>query len=163
MISRLAATGVVAVAALLGVVAGAPTVWSPLNVLGFIPAIWASFLFDDAAILAPVPVFAAGFACWCPRVWTGQTEVPRRSQVAAGLAIILSVANVVLSRSYGLEYQGVAYVNAVTVVSLLCCAAVGFFVVLASKQPSAHRNLWFHVALFSWLAWYALPYMGELP
>ncbi len=52
MISRLAATGIVAVAALLGVVAQAPTVWSPLNVLGFIPAIRASVLVGGAAILA---------------------------------------------------------------------------------------------------------------
>jgi hypothetical protein len=163
MISRLAAIGIVAVAALLGVVAEVPTVWSPLNVLGFIPAIWASVLFDGAAIFAPVPVFAAAFACWCPRVWTGQAAIPRRSQVAAGLAIILSLTNVVLGRSYGLRYQGSSYVNTVTVVRVLCCAAIGLFVVLASKQPSVHRNLWFHVIFFSWLAWYAIPYMGELP
>ena len=126
MISRLAATGIVAVAALLGVLAEVPTVWSPLNVLGFIPAIWASVLFDGAGILAPVP-FAAAFACWCPRVWTGQAAIPRRSQVAAGLAIILSLTNVVLGRSYGLRYQGNSYVNTVTVVSVLCCAAIGLF------------------------------------
>ena len=75
---------------------------------------------------------------------------------------MLSLANVVFSRSYGLKYQTVAYVNTVTVVSLLCCAAVGLLV-LASRQPSVHRNLWFHVIFFSWLAWYAIPYMGELP
>jgi hypothetical protein len=37
--------------------------------------------------------------------------MPRRSQVVVGLAIMLSLTNVVVGRSYGLTDQGITYVN----------------------------------------------------
>jgi hypothetical protein len=33
----------------------------------------------------------------------------------------------------------------------------------ASKMRSFKTNLLFHAVLFAWLAWYAFPYLGELP
>jgi len=163
MVSRPLAAVIVACAAILGVVSGVPTVWSPLNVLGFVPAIWASLLFGRLAILAPVPMFVAAFGWWCPSVWTGDAVVPKRSRIAAPAAMALSATSLVFGRSYGLRYQGAAYVNAVTVASILWWVLVLGVGVAAIAHPSVRRNLWFHVALFAWLAWYSVPYMGELP
>lgn len=163
MVSRQTGAAIVGAAALAGVVATVPTVWSPLNVIGFIPAIWLSLLFGSAAVIAPVPVFAGAFAWWCPPVWGGQSAVPLRSRIATGVALVLSVTSVAAGREYGLKYQGAHYVQVVTAVSILWWLVVAGFAALASLRPSAARNLWFHVTLFSWLAWYAVPYMGELP
>lgn len=163
MISRLAATSIVGAAALAGVVAEVPTVWSPLNVIGFIPAIWASLLFSGAAVLARVPLFAVAFAWWCPRVWAGEAVVPKRSQIAVPVAVALSAAAVVFGRDYGLRYQGADYVNTVTVISILWWVSIAGIGLAALVRPSVQRNLWLHVILFAWLAWYAVPYMGELP
>ena len=140
-----------------------PTVWSPLNVLAFLPALIVSGFVGEAALVAPIILFVALFVLWCPNVWGGQAVVPRRSIVLTGIAVLLSAANIVLAREYGIAYQGIAYVRFVSAISVIWWALLLGVAILALRTPSIRRNLWFHIALFSWLGWYALPYMGELP
>jgi hypothetical protein len=50
--------------------------------------------------------------------------------------------------------------------SLLMPAAIGLFLIFAQRwkgEPSFISNLVVHWILFVWLAWYAFPYLGELP
>jgi hypothetical protein len=163
MISRTIAASIVALASLGGMATGIPTVWSPLNVLGLVPALLVSDILGAAALALPVIIFGGAFAWWCPSVWRGQARVPRRSLVLAVIALLMSGANILFGREYGLEYQGASYVRWVTVISVACWLLLGVLVAAAVRTPSVRRNLWFHVALFSWLGWYAVPYMGELP
>jgi hypothetical protein len=64
---------------------------------------------------------------------------------------------------YGNEYQGHKYTE------IICAINVGWIAVLwavllrASRLRSFGSNLLFHATLFAWLAWYAFPYLGELP
>ena len=163
MIPRSAAAGIVAFAGLAGVVADVPTIWSPLNLLGFVPAFFASVVFSSAAVLVPAALLALAFVAWCPDVWHGRAEVPSRSWALAITAVALSGAAVIGGRDYGLKYQGPSYVTAVTAISVLCWVVVGAVLVRAYRAPSPVRNLWAHLILFAWLGWYAFPYLGELP
>jgi len=160
---RTVSVGIVALASLAGVASGIPTVWSPLNLLGLIPALFVSGVLGGAAIAVPALCFAAAFAWWCQPLWRGQAVVPTRSFVLAGAAVVLSAANLVFGWNYGLEYQGARYVRGVTAVSVVCWIVVTIAAVLAVRRPSVKSSAGFHVLLFCWLAWYAIPYLGELP
>lgn len=163
MIPRSAAAGIAALAGLAGIVADVPTIWSPLNVLGFVPALFASVIFSSAAVLVPAGLLALAFVAWCPDVWHGEAQAPPRTWVLAVTAVVLSMAAVIGGRAYGLKYQGPSYVTAVTAISVLCWLLVGAVLVRAYRAPSPVRNLWAHLILFAWLGWYAFPYLGELP
>ena len=163
MVSRTIAASIVALASFFGMATGIPTVWSPLNALALVPVLLVAGILGVAALAVPVIIFAAAFAWWCPRVWNGHVIVPLRSLVLASLGLALSIANIYFGREYGQQVHGVSYVRAVAFVS-----ATWWFVLIAigaaaMLRPSVRFNLWFHVALFSWLGWYAVPYMGELP
>lgn len=163
MPSRTAASGIVALAALAGVASGVPTVWSPLNLVGLVPALLASAILSGAAIAVPPILLGGVFAWWCPNVWAGQTRVSPWSLALAVCVGLLNLASVTLGRHYGLEYQGVAYVNAVTFISVALWVTVCAGLLWAARGPSPARSLWAHLGLFVWLGWYAIPYMGELP
>lgn len=94
--------------------------------------------------------------------WSGARAA---SFLGAWRVIYWDVSAVLLAvgQEYGERYQGVQYVRAVTAMSVAWWSGLIVLAALALRQPSVGRNLWFHVALFSWLAWYAAPYMGELP
>jgi hypothetical protein len=163
MVRRTVSVGIVALASVAGVAGGIPTVWSPLNLLGVIPALMLSGLLGGAAIAVPAVCFAAAFAWWCRPLWRDEAVVPTRSFVLAGAAVVLSAANIFFGWNYGLKYQGAGYVRGVTTVSVVSWTVVTAAAVLAARRPSVKGNLGFHLLLFGWLGWYAIPYMGELP
>jgi hypothetical protein len=161
--SRVIAASIVALAAFAGFGTADPTWWSPLNVLGMIPAFLATNVIGVAAIAVPPVIFSLAFAAWCPNVWNGVAKIPIRSTALMVVALFLSMLDMTGGREDGLQYRGEAYVQAVTGVSIVWWVVVVWLFLSARRRPSPHRNLWFHLLLFVWLAWYAIPYMGELP
>jgi len=103
------------------------------------------------------------FCLWCWPVLRGRTTLPARSVVLFLCAVALSAITLIFGRRYGIQYQSSGYVIGVTLINAVCWALLGALALLARRRPSFGHNLGFHVALFAWLAWYAFPYLGELP
>jgi hypothetical protein len=84
-----------------------------------------------------------------------------RSIVLTVLLFAGTIAFVRQGWSYGVRYQG--QVHAATVVAYQGAAmgALGLLFAFNRRAPSVRSNLRFHVALFSWLAFCAFPWMGE--
>jgi hypothetical protein len=77
---------------------------------------------------------------------------------------VLSVVYFVASWNWGLQYQGPKYAHAVCALNVAWVAFLILAFVRSWETPPAFRfNLFVHWMLFAWLAWYAFPYLGELP
>ncbi len=152
----LAAGLLVPLAALAMFGSGTPTLWSPIPTLSF-----AAYMLGFGPVAALIPAIA--FLAWTPQLRRAEGRVPRRSLVLLAIAVALSAWYLVGSWHYGLKYQGRAYTVAVSVLTAAWFVVLTGLAVLAWRRPSYRRSLGFHLALFAWLAWYALPYLGELP
>jgi hypothetical protein len=63
-----------------------------------------------------------------------------------------------------LEYQGARHTYVVCIVNAAWIAFLWLiFARYWKREPSFKINLLLHWVLFAWLAWYAFPYLGELP
>ena len=156
------AVGLVLLLSWLTILPGTPQIYAPLNLLVVIPAFMSSGVFGDRYLLAVavVPVF---FCRWCWPVLRGSTTLPIRSVVLLIVTVVLSAASLIFGARYGVEYQSVRYVIAVTAINVGCWVLLGVLALLARRHPSFVHNFGFHTALFAWLAWCAFPYLGELP
>jgi hypothetical protein len=140
---------------------GIPTVFAPLPALTVLPA----FLFSpihlgEAALAIPSILFFA----WNPGLFKGSDKVPKRTYALLILACILDVLWFVGGWTYGKQYQGPLYTYIVCALNILWIALLGFMCVRSfRKEPSFKANLALHWVFFAWLAWYAFPYLGELP
>jgi len=76
---------------------------------------------------------------------------------------VLSVAYFVGSWKYGYQYQGREHTLAICAINSAWIVILWAMLYRSSKTISFSANLLFHGALFAWLAWYAFPYLGELP
>jgi hypothetical protein len=138
-------------------------VQQPMNVVVLLP------VFRGVAVLGRLGLVTllfvpALFLAWCwAMLRDGTATVPLRSFVLLTLAIAISVWSVVAGAPYALEYQGEDYLKGVRLISVLWWFGLSALAFLAKCRPNALLNHMFHFALFAWLAWYALPYMGELP
>jgi hypothetical protein len=132
-----------------------------------VPAFLLAVFFRDAdavmfRIVAVLPTLL--FFAWNPGLLRGETKIPNRSYVLFSTAIVLSVAYFITSWKWGMRYQGIRYVHAVCAINLMCTGFMGFAFALSLKRSSSFvLNLFLHWILFAWLAWYAFPYLGELP
>jgi len=77
---------------------------------------------------------------------------------------LLGIADFVAEWNWALQYHGPLYTRAVCAINI----AWAVFLILAfarglKKPPSFVYSLFLHWMLFAWLAWYAFPYLGELP
>jgi hypothetical protein len=126
-----------------------------------VPAFVLSFQhLEDAAIALPSLLFVA----WNPGLMRGQVNVPKRSYVLMTVLTILSVFYFVMGWKLGVEYEGIEYTRAVCLINVAWIALLTLAFVRARKtRPSFMSNVLLHWALFAWLAWYAFPYLGELP
>jgi hypothetical protein len=139
-----------------GLLAGVPTVFCPLPALTVLPAFFLSW----AAAIVPTLLFFA----WNQGLFRGVANIPKRSYVLLATATVLSVIWFVGGWKYGLQFQGAHYTYAV------CFANIAWLVFLWAmfgrswkRESSFKTNLLLHWILFAWLAWYAFPYLGELP
>ena len=141
--------------------AGAPTLLCPLPALTVIPAflLYSAHLFRTAVLIPTLLFFA-----WNPGLFRGDVKVPKRSYVLLAVATVLSVIWFVGGWKYGLQYQGPRYTYAICLVNLVWLALLGATFGRSWKGQSSFKlNLALHWILFAWFAWYAFPYLGELP
>ena len=145
-------------------VSNAPTILSPFPALTVVPA----FLFSDLPVWhiykAAVVVPMLFFFVWHPGLFRGEPKIPKRSYVLLLVAIFLGVADFVTSWNLGLRYQGPQYIHVVCAVNVVWAVFLAVFFIRAWKNPFTFKSsLFLHWMLFAWLAWYAFPYLGELP
>ncbi len=104
------------------------------------------------------------FFVWHPGLFRGESKVPRRSYVLLVVAILLSVAYFVTSWEWGLHYEGSRFTHVVCALNAAWVALLALAFARSWKETSSFRySLFVHWMLFAWLAWYAFPYLGELP
>jgi hypothetical protein len=143
--------------------AGMPTLICPLPTVTILPAFFLasppSNLPPTLAILVPALLFFA----WNPGLFRGTLQVPKRSWVLLTILTALSTVYFPFSWRYGNEYQGHKYTEIICAINVGCIAILWAVLLRASRLRSFGSNLLFHAALFAWLAWYAFPYLGELP
>lgn len=141
--------------------ASIPTMLCPFPALTVLPAFLLSdFYLFKAAVAVPMLLFFV----WRPGLFRGEAIVPKRSYVLLAIATVLNVVYFAASWHWGLQYQGPQYVHVVCAVNV---AWVAFLIVAFARSwkapPSFNYSLFVHWMFFAWLAWYAFPYLGELP
>ena len=138
-----------------------PSIVGPLPVLTVIPAFFLSGQgMTRVAVAVPVLLFFA----WHPGLLRGDAKVPKRSYFLLMVVILLDVAYFATSWKWGLQYQGAHYTHAVCAVNVAWAAFLVLAFARTWKKPSSFAySLFLHWMLFAWLAWYAFPYLGELP
>lgn len=142
-------------------ISGVPTSLSPLPALTVLPAfVLASWHLWRVAVTVPSLVFFA----WNPGLFRGESKVPKRSVGLLATAALLDVVWFVEDWNYGLLYQGAKYTYLVCGINIAWVAVLGAMFAHCWKSKSSFKfNLVLHWLLFAWLAWYAFPYLGELP
>ena len=146
----------------LGLLGGsAPTMLAPLPALTLLPA----FLLDGFGLaMAAVVVPTIFFFAWHPRLFRGETRVPKRSYALLAVATLLSAIDFVVDWKLGLKYHGLQYTYQVCIVDATWIAFLWFAFARNWKGGSSFKSsLFLHWMLFTWLAWYAFPTLGELP
>ena len=139
---------------------GMPTLTCPMPAITVIPAFFlASFLPYRLAILVPALLFVS----WNPGLFRGDTQVPKRSWFLLSVLNVLSVAYFVRSWKYGTQYQGREYTVAICTINVVWLVGLWAILYRSARGSSFKANLFFHSVVFVWLAWYAFPYLGELP
>ena len=140
---------------------GVPTLYSPLPTLTILPAFMLSrWHLHSLAVLVPSILFFL----WCPGLLLNQQpNVPKRTIVLLGLLTVLTIVDFVFEWNDGVHYRGAHYAIGVCIINLMWLVFVWWAVIRWKRQPSFRGNLLSHWFLFAWLAWYAFPYLGELP
>jgi hypothetical protein len=142
-------------------VSGVPTILCPFPLVTILSAF---LLHGQGSLKAAVAVPTLLFFAWHPGLFRGDAKIPKRSYVLLIVLILLSIADFIAGWNWGLQYQGPQYTHAVCAINV----AWAVFLLLAfarswKKPPSFVYSLFLHWMLFAWLAWYAFPYLGELP
>jgi len=142
---------------------GIPSLICPLPTITILPAFFlASRPFHvpyQLAVLVPALLFFA----WNPGLFRGQCQIPRRSWVLLIILSALSVAYFIGSWRLGYQYQGREYTVVICALNVVWLVILWAILYRGSRLSSFGANLFFHALLFSWLAWHAFPYLGELP
>jgi hypothetical protein len=161
-LAALASGSALLIPAALGLlVSRTPMSFCPFPALTVLPAFVLSplHLWSAAVIVPPLLFFL-----WNPGLLRGESKLPKRSPWLLVAAIALSVIWFIVGWKDGLHYQGARHVYIVTATNVVW---IGLLSVLfgwyRGQEPSFKLNLVFHWILFAWLAWYAFPYLGELP
>ena len=146
------------VPALLGISTGwgMPTVEYPFPALIILPA----FAFGPLAAAMPSFLFY-----WCnPNLFRGETLIPRRSYWAVAIAMVLNCVTFAADWEYDVQSKGAHLVYTVGAINAAWMLALILALVWNRRAaPSFLRTLFLHWFAFLWLAWYAFPYLGELP
>jgi hypothetical protein len=151
----------------LSVWAPVPAPFSPYSLPTVVPELFAAELFQPnipdsiLSALGAVPL-ALIFVVWSfPRLRI-PTKLPLRSMILFTLVATLSLVLLRTSWLDGMQHQGgyhtrlLAVCNGILLLALLCLLFAGL------RRPSPVVNLTFHTILFSWVAWSAFPWLGEL-
>lgn len=144
-------------------VSGVPTILCPLPALTVLPAfLLSNWHLWKVAVASPTLLFFV----WNPGLLSGAAEIPKRSYVLFSVATSLSIIYFIASWKLGIRYQGIRYVHVVSTVNVVWAGFLGIGFARSWKGTSSSSfgvSLLLHWMLFAWLAWYAFPYLGELP
>jgi hypothetical protein len=155
----------VALAAYASIHADAPTPVSPFS----FAAISAEYFFagygdtSSAKIhaLAALPVTII-FWIWSYPLFRGAARIPRRSKLLYLCVLAATAWSMIDAWPYGVTEQGLLHTWVVFSYNALAAFAVGAAWFRSSRGESFVANLAFHAGLFTWIAWSALPWLGEL-
>lgn len=103
------------------------------------------------------------FFAWTPGLLRGQKTVPKRTVALFVSLAALTIVWFALGWNFGLQYQGRVYTWTVLAVNGVWIVVLASLLVRFGKRESFAWNLAVHWLLFAWLAWFAFPYLGELP
>jgi hypothetical protein len=142
-------------------IAGVPTVFCPLPMVTIIPAfLLSAWRLHYFAVIVPVLLFFV----WNRGLFRGEAMIPRRSYFLLAGVIVLDILYFVSGWKFGLEYEGAEYTRVVCVVNFAWATFLSLAFTRAWKGGSSFTtSLFLHWMMFAWLAWYAFPYLGELP
>jgi hypothetical protein len=138
------------------------TVLTPYPALTFFPYLWLSsnHNWGNAAVMLPMLLFFL----WSYQLFRGAGKVPRRSYVFLALLTVLSVIDFVVNWKLGMRYQGAKFMAVVCSVNIVWLACLGLgFARARNRTTSWGTSLFLHWMLFAWLAWYAFPWLDEIP
>jgi hypothetical protein len=145
----------------IGLSSGVPTLYAPLPALTILPGLMLSqWRLEHLAILIPTILFFL----WNPWLMLNQrSNVPKRTVLLLAILTILAILDFVSEWNYGIQYRGAHYTLIICILNSAWLALVWWAGIRGLRKPSFQGNLLFHWLLFAWLAWYAFPYLGELP
>jgi hypothetical protein len=141
---------------------GVPTLYSPLPAVTILPAfVLSRWHLQSLAVVVPSILFFL----WSPGLILDQRpkKVPTRTVALLGLLTILAVVDFGFGWKYGVQYQGMYYAVGVGIINVVWLVCLWWAAIHWWRQPSFRGSLLLHWFLFAWLAWYAFPYLGELP
>jgi hypothetical protein len=136
-----------------------PTILSPLPAVTVLPGFVLSPLYPAAVMVPPLLFFV-----WNPGLFRSEGRLPKRSGWLLVAAIVLTVIWFSIGWKDGLHYQGATYVFTVALANVGWIGTLIVMLATCRRHDSSFKtNLAFHWILFAWIAWYAFPYLGELP
>ncbi|HEX5432620.1 MAG TPA: hypothetical protein VFY05_00150 [Candidatus Angelobacter sp.] len=138
---------------------GTPSLISPFPTLTVLVAFAWPGGFPWAAILVPSLLFFA----WNPGLLGRDARVPQRSLALLMILTLLTIFDFVAEWRDGVHYQGAQFTYVTCVVNVGWLLLLWVVFVRSWRKPAFCNNLLAHWLLFAWLAWYAFPYLGELP
>lgn len=161
-----AGTVVVATVGYLSVRGGAPSPLSPFSLAIGLPALAVSAIGSPSIpmslliIIATFPTTVA-FVAW---FWSlgGEVGIPVRSMKLFGVCAALSALILASSASAGVRHQGVVHTLAVFGWNAVLIPILFVLAVWSQRKPGQTLTFAFHLLLFSWIAWCAFPWLGEL-
>jgi hypothetical protein len=137
-------------------ISGGPTLLTPLPGLVVIP----TFLLGVPAVFLPSLLF---FLC-NPGLFSGEENLPKRTVWVFIASVGLTPIWFVLGWKFGLQYQGPKYTYAVCAINGVWILALAtLFVICQMRRATFAWNVMLHWLVLLWLAWFAFPYLGELP
>jgi hypothetical protein len=156
-----AGLGLLIPASLSLLVTGVPTTLCPFPLITILPAF---FLSGQGMLKLAVAVPMLLFFAWHPGLLRGDAKIPKRPYVLLIAVTLLDIADFVTSWNWGLQYQGAHYTHVVCTGNIAWAAFLVLDFARTWKKPSSFAySLFLHWMFFASLAWYAFPYLGELP
>ncbi len=149
---------------LLTVIANYPKIYSPYSFTVVIPIIFLEkYQLNQYLwlLLGAMPVVIL-YLFWSLIFIKDTWKISKPSILLAIIMIISSIVFHAVSFEYGIQYQGILHT---LVMCLYTLSTIGILTIIVKKniyQPTIKTCLSFHIILFSWLGWTALPWLGEM-
>lgn len=162
---RLAGAAGVSVAAGLSIAAGVPTWYSPYALPTVLPLLYADSLLDLLQpevlrrLLEALPLGLA-FLLWTSFVGRDRSRIPWLSHALALLTAGLSAAMVVPAWTNALRHWGPAFTLTATAGNLAAITTLAVLALRNRRAPAHTRAFAFHLVLFVWIAWCAVPWFA---
>jgi hypothetical protein len=138
-------------------IVGVPVPFAPIPLVLVVPALLGAPAFIVVSIPALI-FWAVGWSLFARRVRPGIGLL-----VFYGVLGVLNAVVLALSIRYSLRHHGVIHTLVVSGLSLTLFASGIGLAIWARRRPTFPRHLAAQWVLALWLAWYAFPYLGELP